>query len=175
MDWAKATARRDEKYLSFGIWWVLCLRIYGMCTFYNSSVHWTGTCSEAIWNWSLHIWWRHQMETFSALLAICAVNSPVTGEFPAQSSVTRNFDISFDLHLNKRLSKQSWGWWLETPSPSLWPHRNVQIWLEQYCGCWYPCITRSPVTMELRMIDYVRPRLSWKGILATCATTVLRN
>ena len=24
-------------------------------------------------------WWRHQMETFSALLAVCAGNSPVTG------------------------------------------------------------------------------------------------
>ena len=30
-------------------------------------------------------WWRHQMETFSALLVICAGNSPITGEFPAQS------------------------------------------------------------------------------------------
>ena len=30
----------------------------------------------------LQSWWRHQMETFSALLAICAGNSPVTGEFP---------------------------------------------------------------------------------------------
>ena len=29
-------------------------------------------------------WWRHQMETFSALLAICAGNSPVPGEFPTQ-------------------------------------------------------------------------------------------
>ena len=28
-------------------------------------------------------WCRHQMETFSALLAFCAGNSPVTGEFPA--------------------------------------------------------------------------------------------
>ena len=54
-------------------------------------------------------WWRHQMETFSALLAICAGNSPVTGEFPAQRPVTRSFDVFFDLGLNKRLSKQSWG------------------------------------------------------------------
>ena len=46
------------------------------------------------------------METFSALLAICAGNSPVIGEFPAQRPVTRTFDVSFDLHLNKRLSKQ---------------------------------------------------------------------
>ena len=61
--------------------------------------------------------WRHQMETFSALLALCAGNSPVTGEFPSQRPVTRSFDVFFDLRLNKRLSKQWWGWWFETPSP----------------------------------------------------------
>ena len=44
-------------------------------------------------------WWRHQMETFSALLAICAGNSPVPGEFPAQRPVTRSFDVFFDLRL----------------------------------------------------------------------------
>ena len=69
-------------------------------------------------------WWRHQMETFSALLAICAGNSPVPGEFPAQRPVTRSFDVYFDLRPNKCLSKQSWGWWFETLSPSLWRHRN---------------------------------------------------
>ena len=37
------------------------------------------------------------METFSALLDICAGNSPVSGEFPAQMPVTRSFDVSFDL------------------------------------------------------------------------------
>ena len=46
------------------------------------------------------------METFSALLAICAGNSPLTGEFPAQRPVTQSFDIFFDLHPNKQLSKQ---------------------------------------------------------------------
>ena len=55
----------------------------------------------------LTLWWRHQMETFSALLAICAGNSPVTGEFHAQRPVTRSFDVFFDLRLHKRLSKQS--------------------------------------------------------------------
>ena len=64
------------------------------------------------------------METFSALLALCAGNSPVTGEFPAQRPVTRSFDVFFDPRLNKRLSKQSWGWWFETPSRSLWRHCN---------------------------------------------------
>ena len=39
-------------------------------------------------------WWRHQLETFSALLAICAGNSPVPGEFPTQRPVTRRFDFS---------------------------------------------------------------------------------
>ena len=48
------------------------------------------------------------METFPALLAICAGNSPVLGEFPAQRPVTQSFDVFFDLRLNKRLSKQSW-------------------------------------------------------------------
>ena len=44
-------------------------------------------------------WWRHQMETFSALLALCAGNSPVTVEFPAQRPVTRSFDVFLDLRL----------------------------------------------------------------------------
>ena len=42
---------------------------------------------------------NHQMETFSALLAICARISPVTSEFPAQRPVTRSFDVFLDLHL----------------------------------------------------------------------------
>ena len=67
-------------------------------------------------------WWRHQMETFSALLAICAGNSPVPGEFPAQRPITRSFDVSFDLRPHKQLSKQWWGWWYETLSCPLWRH-----------------------------------------------------
>ena len=45
------------------------------------------------------------METFSALLAICAGNSPVPGEFPAQRPVMRSFDVFFDLRLNKQLGE----------------------------------------------------------------------
>ena len=74
--------------------------------------------------WQSTTWWSHQIEIFSALLALCAGNSPVTGEFPSQGPVTRGFDVSFDLCLNKRLSKQSWGWWFETPSRPLWRHCN---------------------------------------------------
>ena len=46
------------------------------------------------------------------------------GEFPAQGPVTRSFNVFFDLRLNRRLSKQPWGWWFETPVWSLWRHRN---------------------------------------------------
>ena len=50
------------------------------------------------------------METLFALLAFCAGNSPVTEEFPSQRSVTKSFDVFFDLHLYNLSSKQSW--WL---------------------------------------------------------------
>ena len=51
--------------------------------------------------------WHLQMAIYSASLALCARNSPATGEFPAQRPVTRSFDVFFDLRLNKMLSKQS--------------------------------------------------------------------
>ena len=66
-----------------------------------------------------------QMENFSALLAICAGNSPVSGESPAHRPVTRSFDVFFYLRLNKWLSKQWWGWWFGTLSHPLWRHCNV--------------------------------------------------
>ena len=47
------------------------------------------------------------------------------GEFPTQRPVTRSFDVFFDLRLNKRLSKQPWGWWFETPWLSSWRHCNA--------------------------------------------------
>ena len=96
------------------------------CSLQCVTVHWT----ELNWRHpsSCASWWRHQMETFSALLALCAGNSPVTGEFPAQRPVTRSFGVFFDLCLNKQLSKQSRRWWFETPSSPLWRHCNVYTW-----------------------------------------------
>ena len=79
-------------------------------------------------------WWRYQMEAFSALLAICAGNSPVTGEFPAQRPVMWNSDVFFDLTLNKWLSNQWWVWWFETPSRPLW----------RYCNAYYRYPSRFP-------------------------------
>ena len=56
---------------------------------------------------------------------IFRVTGPFCGEFPTQRPVTRSFDVFFDLPLNKRLSKQPWGWWFETPPWSLWRHCNA--------------------------------------------------
>ena len=69
-------------------------------------------------------WWRHQMETFSALLAFCARNSPVTGEFPHKGQWRWALILYLICALNKRLSKQPWGRRFWTPSLSLWRHCN---------------------------------------------------
>ena len=93
-------------------------------------------------------WWRHQMETFSASLAIWVWNSSVTGELPAQRSVTRSYDAFFDLRLNKRLSKESWGWWFETPSRPVWLHCNT-VYVPVYVQ---PLWSRHSADYEVRMI-----------------------
>ena len=86
-------------------------------------IWWTVLLWQCLW-WT---WWRHQIETFSVLLAICVGNSPVTGEVPAKRPVTRSLSVFFDLRLNKRLSKQWWGWWFETLSRPLIRHCNYNI------------------------------------------------
>ena len=151
------------------------------------SIAWIVDCKTSVYfvSRNLHIqfttWWRLQMETFSALLAICAGNSPVPGEFPTQRPVTRSFDVYFDLRPNKRLGKQSLGWWFETLSPPLWRHRNeIQIsqptyvstmqrrisshWLNAYTKCAYIfpgmyCICAQPMRDDVAM----QRRLSLAG------------
>ena len=71
-------------------------------------------------------WWRHLCGEFTG-----------PGEFPAQRPVTRSFDVFFDLHPNKRLSKQWWGWWFEAPSWSLWRQSNVRPWVNQSLHVWW--------------------------------------
>ena len=78
-------------------------------------------------NHNLNPWWRHQMETFSALLAFCAGNVPVTGEFPHKGQWCGALVFSLICALNKRLSKQSWGWWFGAPSRSIWRHCNAVL------------------------------------------------
>ena len=64
--------------------------------------------------------WKHFV-----LLALCAGNSMVTGQFPTQRPVTRSFDVFFDLSLNKRLSKQSWGSIVLIVTSLLWNLGNL--------------------------------------------------
>ena len=80
--------------------------------------------------------------------------SPVTSEFPPQRPVTRNFDVFFDLHLNKRLSKLSRRWWSETPSRPLWRHCND---LSGYKHVW--CMPVSLYTYITKIMLTVRALL----------------
>ena len=76
---------------------------------------WMSNCiALLLWDIIIHscshvTWWRHQMETFSALLAICAGNSPVTVEFPAQRPVTRSFDVFFNLRIYRWVNNREAG------------------------------------------------------------------
>ena len=82
------------------------------------------------------------------------------GEFPTQRPVTRSFDVYFDLRPNKRLSKQSLGWWFETLSPPLWRHRNELSLLPKSGGDIGMVSVGAPVHLSIRGL---RP-LYWKVI-----------
>ena len=150
---------------------------YWIEVYFKLCTVWPLLCLVVVWHqWT---WWRHQMETFSVLLALCVRNSPVTGEFPSQRPVTWSFDVFFDLCLNKRLSKPSWGWWFETPPWSLWHHCNdlpisnsSTVYLLEYvhvcCGLfWGVCISWAvdfsckSLSGKLTKKDWVTPILDF--------------
>ena len=62
---------------------------------------------------------------------ISRVTGHLCGEFtgprwiPRTKAMIRSFYVFFDLRLNKRLSKHSWGWWFETLPRPLWRHSNA--------------------------------------------------
>ena len=96
------------------------------------------------------------METFSALLAFCAGNSSVTGEFPAQRPAMRSFVAFFDLRQNERFSKQWWGCLFETPSRPLWRHHNEGNYNPQFTmRCKYTCISLHEIPKSgLKVLIY---------------------
>ena len=111
------------------------------------------------------IWWRHQIEPFSAFLAFGAGNSPVPGEFPSQRPMTWGFDVFFDLCPNKQLSKQSRRWWFETQSHPSWRTCNCNesrklslsddetgISKDKWATM-APCVTRSLLAIVSAMSD----------------------
>ena len=101
-----------------------------------------------VWGYGLH-----QYTTTSSNGNICLVIGPLCGGFtghrwiPAQRPVTRNSDVFYDMRLNKRLSKQWWGWLFETPSRSLWRHCNDEpgfpnaLTRDQASVCWMLTLT----------------------------------
>ena len=78
-----------------------------------------------VWSGKAFSWWRHQMETLFASLALCERNSLITGDFSWLRPVIRSFDVFFDLHQNKRLSNPSWRRWFYTPSRPLRRHCKI--------------------------------------------------
>ena len=106
------------------------------------------------------------METLSTLRAICAGNSLVPCEFPAQRPVTWCFDVFFDLHPNKWLNKQWWGWWFEMPLRQLWCHCNgiaSKIWHKFHStvlklNSWYDLVL---VLSYVTLIKWNKTRQIW--------------
>ena len=110
----------------------------GMTYFWASVCSLTKQCLITTWQRAclktIIIWWRHRMETFSALLTLCAENSTV----PAQRAVNRSVDVFFHLCLNKRLWR------------SLWRHCNNDInWHPQH----WVIVTAGQKPLWVRVTD----------------------
>ena len=110
-------------------------------------------------------WWRHQMETFSALLALCVGNSPVTGEFPSQRPVTRSFGVFFGLSLNQRLSKNREAGDLRRPRAH-YDVTGMKALCEGCCKCGVMTnsfVQNNHITVSWRMDVYL-----WLILSANC-------
>ena len=123
---------------------------------------------------------------------IFCVTGHLCGEFTGKRPVTRGFDAFFDLHPNKRLSKQWWGWWFETLSSQLWRHCNVQpvvsssdpfgiitkvvLWIVNHIHCimWYTSTHVFPsfkTAVEVRTwrSNYISNSFTWMWLFSFSA------
>ena len=95
---------------------------------------------------------------------IFRVTGHLCGEFTGPRWIPRTkasdaelwFFLLTDLRLNKRLSKQSWGWWFETLSRPLWRHCNVILSLSTMCP-WGPTILTG--RRWARSVRWPRPHI----------------
>ena len=110
--------------------------------------------------------WKH----FPSYWPIFAGNSSVPGVFPAQRPVMLSFDVFFDLRLNKRLNKQSWGWWCEMLSRPLLRRCNdwysyirpISYWTKfTHIPAGFPtslalrhCYDRSALPVQFRVMNH---------------------
>ena len=101
--------------------------------------------------WKQWRWCKYQ-----SMYSMMTSSNENIGEFPAQRPVTRSFGVFFDLLLNKRLSKQSWGWWFETPLCPLWRHCTVRLypssWHAKRCGCNCPACRTSLIATRFWVV-----------------------
>ena len=124
-----------------------------------------------------HLMMTSSNGNISLLLVICAGNSTV----PAQRQVTRSFDVFFDLRLNKRFNKQSWGWWFETLSHPLWRHRNAYyasalFWLQWFPGLLFVTLLLGQISRRIThlsqlwtVVGILQKDLSW---ITTITSTI---
>ena len=113
-------------------------------------------------------------ETFSMMTSsngnIFHVTGPLcgefagTGEFPSQRPVMRSFDVFFDLRLNKRLNKQPWGWWFETPSWPLWRQFNAPYWKWKYVVRYFHVNCNGHLEGILQILLYIHANYFNKNV-----------
>ena len=117
---------------------------------------------------------------------IFRVTVPLCGEFTSQRSVTRSFDVFFGLGLNK----QSRRWWFETPTRSLWRHRNVRSWphlLEVYyrTRChpfsvledesWPQNAPQANSSLNQRLASCVKKKMTFRSVSVFTVTNLLQS
>ena len=99
---------------------------------------------------------------------IFRVTGHLCGEFTGHRPVTWSFDVFFDLRLNKRLSKQSWCCWFETPWRSLWCHPNGQHWFrKRLVAVTHHPLPKSIMTRSVSLngvLDYIKS-VSSNGVI----------
>ena len=71
---------------------------------------------------------------------------------PCKKACGAEFDVFFDMRLNKPLSKQWWGWWFKTLSRPLWCHCNDVKWCYQDV-CVFAWLTANPHWLVLWVSD----------------------
>ena len=92
------------------------------CNLVNQ-IHTTPLITQYTPNHDDVIKWKHFPHYWPFVWGIhrSPVNSPHKGRWRGA------LVVFFDLRMNKQLSKQSWGWWFETPSRPLWHHCNDEF------------------------------------------------
>ena len=102
--WKKADTQKIDMFWKWSIWrhnniiisqirirWLRSVTIFGR---FGPHRMLTGLgCGGVLDGGIKRPWWRHRLETFSAFLALCEGNPPVTGGFPTQRPETRNWSF----------------------------------------------------------------------------------